>query len=308
MNWLPRDFIETAEGLVFAVVDGIPEDGKILGFLRYAAAGKVSTEAANALLKERHPHYLHRSARLDARLHAVPLAHVRRHHRPRERVRELLEGGASDAIEGKLLRLLRLLLEGGLPASCLGVTGSLLIERHHADSDLDLVVYGRGHFFRARARARELIEAGRLDDLDAAAWREAYERRACALDYPEFLRHERRKGNKGMIEGVKFDLALIAEDDPKTPEAGWRKTGPAIIRARVLDDAHAFDQPACYPIDHEEIGAVWCFTHTYVGQALAGEWIEAAGMVERSARGEKRLVVGSSREAPGEYIRVTEAP
>lgn len=303
MICLPRDFVETAEGLIFAVVDGVPEDGKILGFLRYAATGKVSTEAANALLKERHPHYLHRSARLDARLHAVPFAQVRRHHRPRDRVRELLERGAADSLEAKLLRLLRLLIEGGVPAGCLGVTGSLLIARHHAASDLDVVVYGRGNFFRARARVRELVEAGKLEELDAAAWRDAYERRACALDYAEFLRHERRKGNKGMIEGVKFDLALIAEDDPPLPAAGWRKTGPATIRARVLDDAHAFDQPACYPVEHATVGAVWCFTHTYVGQALKGEWIEASGMLEQSATGERRLAVGSSREAPGEYIR-----
>jgi hypothetical protein len=308
-GYLPRDFIETAEGLVFAVVDGLPEDGKVLAFLRYAAAGKMSTDAANALLRERHPHYLHHSARLDARLHAVPIVNVRRHHRPRARLREILAREPLDAVEAKLQRLVALLAEGGLPVEALGVTGSLLIGRQTPASDLDLVVYGREHFFRARALVRGLVEAGRLGELDAAAWQEAYARRGCALDYAEFLRHERRKGNKGLIDGTKFDLALIAEDGgPPERPAVWRKAGQATVRGRVLDDARAFDQPARYPIDHPEIAEILCFTHTYAGQAQAGEEIEAAGAVEAADDGRRRLVVGSSREALGEYVRVLAPP
>jgi len=303
-SYQPRDFIETAEGLLFAVVDGLPEDGKVLSFLRYAAAGKMSTAAANALLRERHPHYLHHSARLDARLHAVPIAHVHRHHRPRARLRDILARGGQDAIERKLLRLLRLLAEGGLPLDAVGVTGSLLIGRQTLVSDLDLVVYGRDNFFRARVLVRALVEAGQLGDLDADAWRDAYGRRGCELDYAEFLRHERRKGNKGMIEGTKFDLALIAEEIEPAPAAIWRKTGKARLRACVLDDAGAFDHPARYLVGHPEIGEILSFTHTYAGQAQTGEWIEAAGAVESADDGRQRLVVGSSREALGEFIRV----
>ncbi len=302
--YLPRDFIETAEGLVFAVVDGLPEDGKVLSFLRYGVTGKVSTEAANTLLRERHPHYLHHSRRLDAKLHAVPIVKVLRHHRPRARVREILAFGAQDAIEQKLLRLLRLLISGGVPTEALGVTGSLLIRRQTPSSDLDLVIYGRENFFLTRRRVGTLIEEGQLDGLDEEAWHEAYQRRGCELSYEEFLRHERRKGNKGMMAGTKFDLALIVEDDELEPPAIWRKTGSAVICGRVMDDSRAFDQPARYIIDHPHIGEIYCFTHTYVGQALTGERVEAAGAVESSDDGRQRLVVGSSREAAGEFVRV----
>jgi predicted nucleotidyltransferase len=47
---------------------------------------------------------------------------------------------------------------------------------------------------------------------------------------------------------------------------------------------------------------VLSYTHTYAGQALAGEVIEASGMVEE-VEGFKRLVVGTSREPKGEWIR-----
>ncbi len=44
------------------------------------------------------------------------------------------------------------------------------------------------------------------------------------------------------------------------------------------------------------------YTHTYAGQALVGERIKARGMVE--ALGNiKRLVVGTTREPKGEWIR-----
>jgi predicted nucleotidyltransferase len=304
-DFLPRDFIETAEGLIFAVVDGLPEDGKVLCFLRYDNTGKLSTDAANALLREYHPHYLHHSARLDACLHAVPIAKICRHHRPRARLGEILKQGANDALEAKLLRLSALLAEGGLPLAAVGVTGSLLIGRQTPVSDLDLVIYGREHFCLALERVRQLVDSGHLNELDEAAWREAYARRDCELSFAEFVWHERRKGNKGMVAGAKFDLALIVEDAVPEPAAVWRKTGKAVIRGRVLDAARAYDQPARYAIDHPDISEILCFTHTYTGQAKTFETIEAAGAVEVAKDGRrKRLIVGSSREAPGEFIRV----
>ena len=73
----------------------------------------------------------------------------------------------------------------------------------------------------------------------------------------------------------------------------------------VIDDKQAFDFPARYLIDNEMTPEVISFTHTYVGQAQKGETIEVAGAIEcDSASGQRRLVVGSTREAIGEYIKV----
>ncbi len=304
MSFQLRDFIETTEGLVFAVVDGAVEDGKVLCFLRYGPYGKLNTAAANALLRASYPCYLHHSARMDAVIHAVPVERIHRHHQPRERLLEILAHPTQDAIEGKLLRLLKLLMDGGLALDSFGVTGSLLLGCQTLDSDIDMVIYGRDNFFRALARVRELVKAGLLDELDAVAWRDTYERRGCELSFEEYLWHEGRKGNKGVIEGTKFDLALNVETSEDEPQSAWFKTGPALISGRVLDDARTFDYPARYPIDHPEIAEVLSFSHTYVGQAKTGETIEVAGNVETSGKGRKRIVVGSSREALGEFIRV----
>ena len=307
MNFLPRDFIETEEGLVFAVVARGVEDGKALAFLRYApqAGGhrKISTDDANRLLRERHPHYLHYSRQRDAYLHGVPLETIRHHHCPRGRAWEVLERGPQDAFESKLLHLLRLLIESGVAPGCLGVTGSLLIGRHNANSDLDVVVYGRDQFQLAREAVCRLTDLGVLQDLDALSWRDAFERRGCSLSFEEFLRHERRKRNKGMINGTKFDLALVQDEEPVL-SGNWRKLHKTTLNARVTNSNQAYDHPARYLLDHPDVSELLCFTHTYAGQARSGELIEASGTIEESGEGRKRLVVGSNREAPGEYVRV----
>ena len=74
------------------------------------------------------------------------------------------------------------------------------------------------------------------------------------------------------------------------------------IEGHVLDAEFAFDNPAVFEIDHAEISEILCYTHTYAGQALPGERIEACGIVEETEEG-NRLVVGTSREAKGEWIR-----
>ena len=52
------------------------------------------------------------------------------------------------------------------------------------------------------------------------------------------------------------------------------------IEAKVTDASLAFDSPAVYEVEHESVSRVLSFTHTYSGQALEGETIEACGICE----------------------------
>jgi hypothetical protein len=307
---LPRDFIETGEGLIFAVVDAVIEDGKILGVLRYVRRSgttrpdKLDTAAANRFLRERHPNYLHHSLRLDASLHAVDETAIARHYRPRERLQQLLQAGPQDPMEARLCRLIRAFALRGLPLDQMGITGSLLIGAHTPRSDLDVVVYGRSSFNAAREMIKAGVRQGDFDDLHPSDWAEAYRRRGCALSFEEFVWHERRKANKALFEGTKFDLTQVAPQSPAADNSSWRKIGTMTLRAPVQDDTAAFDSPARYLIEHPRVREVVACTHTYVGQARTGELIEAAGYLEQDASQRLRLIVGTSREAPREYLRV----
>ena len=81
--YFAKDFIETAEGLIFAVVGQQIEQGRVLCFLRYVQDGscwkKYSTKKANASLKASHPQYLFYSSAKDVHLHAVPVEKIFRY-------------------------------------------------------------------------------------------------------------------------------------------------------------------------------------------------------------------------------------
>jgi uncharacterized protein len=336
-----KDFIETAEGLIFAVVERGLEDGKALCFLRYVLTPsgweKVATEQANRLLQQQYPDYLHYSPVLDAHLHAVAVGRIINHHQPKQRLQQIMQASRHDiardgvyaenlpgagsaiarngvyaaslagagvaAVERDLFKLCELLEQHGLDLADAGVTGSILVGVQNPDSDIDLVCYGRDTFHLCRSITRKLIELGHLQDLDEPDWEQSYERRSCDLSFADYVWHERRKFNKAVINGRKFDLNFIDRDaGPKTTV--YQKRGMATLQCRVVDDTRAFDYPAEFKIDHQQVGSIVSFTATYTGQALSGETVEVSGMLEQAECGIKRIVVGSTREAHGEYIKV----
>ncbi len=304
---LSKDFIETAEGLVFAVVEHGFEQGKALCFLRYVYESngwkKLETEAANAFLQQYHPEYLHYSAVLDARLHAVCAERIVKHHRPVNSLQALLQASPRDRVERDLFKLCQLLEQDGLDLSQIGITGSVLIGAQNSTSDLDLVCYGREIFHQCRGITESLIKQGHLQALNNQDWQQSYERRSCALDFDAYVWHERRKSNKAVINGRKFDLNFI-DHSKKSESVNYQKCGPITLQCKVTDDVYGFDYPAEFKIDHQQISSVVSFTATYTGQALIGETIEVCGVLEQSELGVKRIVVGSNREAHGEYIKV----
>jgi hypothetical protein len=303
-----HDFIETTEGLIFAIVASGLEQQRALCFLRYArneqGLAKLNTEAANTLLATRFPQYLFHSATRDASLHGVPVDRIEKHFQPPERAAQLAVGGGSSVIAHRGGRLIGNLSQYEVPIEHIGVTGSLLIGAESDHSDIDLVIYGADNFERARAAIASGFADGTLTPLNDDEWREAYRRRGCDLTFEEYVWHEQRKNNKAVFEGTKFDIAWgdqSARQGSVTENA--KKLRSATIRGAVVDDSATFRFPARWQIEHPEITELFAFTPTYVGQAFVGEMIEACGIVERTAD-HHRLVVGASREAAGQWIKV----
>ena len=286
------------------------EHGKVLCFLRYvkAASGwqKLSTSQANALLERDYPQYLHYSPVLDATLHGVDLANIALHHQPKQRLQQLLQMAQPDAVEQDLRELCQKLQHHGVDLTQIGITGSLLIGGQHHSSDLDLVCYDRAVFHHSRDITRQLIADGQLQALTHDDWQASYQRRDCALSFTDYVWHEQRKYNKAVINGRKFDLNFIAET-PRSIPSPYQKQGNITVQCTIIDDSYGFDYPAEFQLDHPQFSSVVSFTATYTGQAINGERVEIAGLIEHNQHGLKRLVVGSTREAHGEYIKVIRA-
>ena len=305
---LAKDFIETNEGLVFAVVESGTEEGMVLCFLRYIQSKgqwhKINTEQANHLLTESYPQYLYYSIHKDAHLHAVTLDKIHRHHKPRTRLNQLLANKTDDIVETDLLTLCDSFKKQGLKFNDVGVTGSVLIAAQTQNSDIDLVFYTRLAFNQARQITQELIQLGDCYELKEQDWKKSFDRRCCDLSYIEYRWHEKRKFNKALINQRKFDLSLVLEDLPMIASEHYKKLKHIQLKVQVTDDSLAFDYPAEFFIDHPEIKSIVSYTATYTGQAKNGEWVEVSGVLEESNSMISRIVVGSNREARGEFIKV----
>lgn len=294
-----RDFFETKEGWIFAVADYSHPHG-LRSMLRYVPdpAGerkadgkryrKMDFDQAFKFLRRERPDWA-------CDLHVVPLSHVLRIYRPSQGLVGVAEK------DRRVRKIAGLLAEGGVPREQMGITGSMLVGLHSPGSDIDFVVYGP-LWWKAREIVARAKEQGKIEDLDEATWSKIYSKRKPEISFEEFKRHETRKGNRGMIEGTYFDLLFTREWNQIHLQPAGKPAGSACIEAKVINADFAFDSPAIFRLDHPEVKEIFCYSHTYAGQALAGETIEAKGVLEETSQG-LRLVVGTTREARGEWIR-----
>lgn len=294
-----RDFIEDRDGWLYAVstYDNSERAGCTLRYIpdeegdRVTGDGrryrKVDFDEAFSLVAQKKPGYR------DV-FHRVPLSDIRRVLKPEEEI---------DRIAARDARVRRLLSLFSLPPGSIGCTGSFLCGLENEASDIDLVVYGE-YWFRAVEMLRDATVSGVLESIDEAMWRRIYEKRRPELDFNEFLLHEKRKWNRGKIGTTYFDILYTRSyaDAESVPHAKGRVLGMGTIEATVTDARFSHDSPAIYHVDHEEVSSVLSFTHTYSGQAREGEVIKARGILEEHG-GDVWLIVGTSREAKGEFIR-----
>jgi uncharacterized protein len=291
-----RDFVITQQDWIFAVVS---YDNKafIRGFLRYVPDKngtrvrqdgkrfrKVDFNEAQQLM-QKSDHYR------DG-LCAIPYEDVVELKHPQQGL-EHCDDSVSKIVE---------LLEGyGIQRRFMGVTGSRLVGLAAASSDIDFVIYGKRSFERGRAALRDAVECGLLPMVDNRTWRRIFEKRTPALTFEEFVLHEQRKWNRGLIDQTYFDLLFVRGLNEITTEPRGVDDGLATIRATVKNAWYGFDSPAIYEIDHATVKKVLSYTHTYAGQAIEGEIIEARGICNESEV--TRLIVGTTRAARGEWIK-----
>ncbi len=290
-----RDFIEVG-GLYFSVV-GYRNSSRIKCLLRYVpdeSGDRVKNGVRYKKLSHREAvNYPKTRKYYDNGIFRIPTAEVERVYKPEERLKEV------DSVE------VRKVVEyfDSIPMDKMGVTGSRLIGLEGEESDVDFIVYGKW-WFAAREKIKKGIERGTLQEPDDETWNFIYRKRKITMPYEIFLEQERRKYHRAYLGDTYFDLLYVRdydEIDKPIPEDPGKKLGKYTLEAEVLDDSLIFDYPAYYPIKHDEVKAVLCFTHTYVGQAFRGEVLRARGDLEE-INGEKYLVVGTRREVEDEYI------
>lgn len=294
-----RDFLETVDGWIFAVADYSHPEG-LRCLLRYipdpggarVAFGtryrKMDFDESFQFLRTNKPEYI-------KDLHVVPEKDVRRIFLPSEGLKMVAQK------DSRVRAIVETLEECGIPRDQMGITGSMLLGLQGPTSDIDFVVYGP-HWWKARDVIAEAKKgSGPIQDLDDATWKKIYNKRKPEVSFQEFVLHEKRKGNRGMVDGIYFDLLFTRDWAQIKPNLSGKALGRKKVVGVVTEADFAFDSPAIYRLEGD-VEEIYCYSHTYAGQAVPGETVEACGVLEEVDEG-KRLVVGTTREAKGEWIR-----
>lgn len=333
MRSRPRDFIYTEDDLFFATTSYLHPEDRIISFLRYIPDpngerskdgqrySKVDSKQAYHYLKHNFPDYLFDCQITNVKMMGVPLNKVHEIMRPEERLRELKEQSVKIELLKKVVRIAETFHEHlGIPYNKMGISGSILPGLYDPkSSDIDFVVYGLNNHLKAMNVYEQLKDKEIFQGITEEYWKKLYEKRIrdATLSYDEFKWYEERKNNRGMIDGTLFDILATRDWDEIEGSYGdeqFQSLGRATIKSRVYDSLAAFDNPAIYKIENVHIiegpdvniSEIASFTHTYAGQAREGEKIIASGKLERVMAKEikYRLVVGTTRESLGEYIKL----
>ena len=296
-----RDFLVTKDDWIFAVSDYFHPRG-IRSTLRYVPDEngereldgkrykKYDFDVALDFMRQNRPEWVED-------VHVVPEDKIKKVLPPSSAIEKWY------GVDSRVTVVVDTLEKSGINRNMMGITGSLLPGLQNEGSDIDFVVYGEQWFVARDAIAKAKSEGGPIEDIDLNMWKRIYNKRIPDISFEEFMTHEKRKGNRGMVEGTYFDLLFVRDwEQIKEPTRRGEDIGTMKIEAKVTNADLAYDVPSVYKVDHDEIDHVLSYTHTYAGQALAGETIEAQGVVEQVGD-IKRLVVGTSREPKGEWIR-----
>ncbi len=333
MKTRPRDFLYTKDDMFFATTSYFHPEDRIISFLRYIPDpegersknnnrySKVDSKQAYHYLKQKFPDYLFYCQVTNVEMMGVPLHKINEIMRPEKRLKEIMDYPSDEKLLKKVVKIAETFHDHAkIPYGKMGISGSILPGLYDPDnSDIDFVIFGLDNHRKAMNAFAELKDNGIFESISEDHWKKLYEKRIkdSSLSYDEFRWYEERKNNRGIIDGTLFDILATRDWNEITGKYGDKKFEPlgnAVMECRVSDATAAFDTPAIYEVEdvkiiegpEVDVDEIASFTHTYAGQAREGEEIIAKGKLEKVI-GNKiryRLVVGTTRESLGEYIKL----
>ncbi len=325
-------YVESTDGLFFAVKGSIHPPEAVVAYLRYApdphgARAREGLpyrrlyhfEEQEELLRARYPSYLFEDSVFGTQLQGVPEERVRRIHDPCQKLAELRRREGRDELEEKTVGFADLLAgRAKAPESSIGISGSILVGLHTPRSDLDAVVYGSENCRAVHGALRKLLDepGGVVRRPNEEETRELYASRSqdTPMDFEDFARLEGRKVIQGRFQGCEYFIRFVkmpAEAGESYGDRRYTSLGRAEIEATVADASQAIFTPCVYGvrdvkfIDGWEVGdlrEVASFRGRFCEQAREGERVIARGKLERVVAKEgkayHRLLLGG----PGDFM------
>lgn len=324
-------YLETQEGLFFAVKGLVHPPDRFFACLRYAPEPDSGDRLKEGRRYRRLYHFAEQEQFLQTTyrrylifdpiyrttLQCVPRECIRRVYDPRTRLQEFAQR-ERDPVEEDALALAALLQqEACIPWTGLGISGSLLIGLHTAHSDLDMTVHGVQNCRAVHRALKQLLDTGSNSSIlrsDRKELGELYIERAAdtQMAFDDFLRSERNKVIQGRFRSREYFIRFLKNPEEIEENYGDYHYTPlerVRIRATVTDASEAIFTPCRYSLAEvhflerspgvEPVEAV-SYRGRFCEQARAGERVLVCGTLERvqarNGRSWHRLLLGNHFE------------
>lgn len=340
-----RDFLETVENILFCIVGEVHPNGCVVAYPRYVATGESSRSIwrsrdgltyerlmkvysmlslkESIKLLDRYPYYVRYIDAWGIHMPCIPIESIVRHFKPEEKLEEIMNRGAGDILEGKLTKLVEILIDStGIPLEFFGVTGSILVGIHNPRfSDIDLTVYGLDESVKVREALLDLKKSGVIKSLPQSHIEKSiYEKiRYYPLSVDDLRRIYNRVWQRGVFDDVYFSVhpeRLYV--DERYGDRIYRHKGLARIIAEVVDDREGIFLPAVYSISilewlegdsRYDVEELVSFDGFFSSAFQIGDRIEVKAKLEEvydRKRGKVyyRLVLGTLEYAGLEYAKI----
>lgn len=263
-NWVPADgdTFSTKEGFIFNTLGYEHPQDRVFAFLKYIPssfrtlfnvemlertwefndiqlfrAEKLYTaqnyQSFIETFRENFPEYIYFCPFRQKELISAPLTSIDKIFVPKDCLTWLRSLKNPDSLQKMALELVALLSEeSGIPQTDFGIHGSIALNMHSAESDIDFVLYGSSNFRKVEEAIEALVNAGRLryiigNRLDAA------------------------RKFKGKYQNRIWMFNAIRKPEESVPAYGsfrFEPLGPLTFEARVSDDMETMFRPATYRI------------------------------------------------------------
>ncbi|MBT7915817.1 hypothetical protein HN588_18150 [Candidatus Bathyarchaeota archaeon] len=313
------DYIQTTNGLFFAVKGSLHPPGLVIGILRYlpypngdrvldGARYKRFYDIGSTTdyLRENHPEYVNYIPRIGVELQSVPVSKITRYYEPRELLDEILSTPETETERILADFVNALSWKSGASSTSFGVSGSLLIGLQKEDSDIDINVYGQDEARLVYDSLSELrktldwikpLEGELFDSVLKSRWDDT------GLSLDLFSKIESSKVLHGTVQGREYFIRLLIADDDYVSEPIKRAT----LRARVSDASKSIFNPCIYRVTQmsgdteHQVTEFKSYRGKFTEQVHESDMVEARGTIEK-VQGKSgvyyRLMLGGS----GDYL------
>ena len=309
-NWVPRDgdtFV-TKEGFIFNTLGYEHPDHCVFAFLKYIPSefqklfhvemlertwkfgGKMLFRAEKLYtaanyqsfietFKKNFPDYIYFCPFRGKELISAPISSIDKVFVPKDCLQAIMELENHDRIQKMALELINMLSkESGVKLSHFGMHGSIALNMHSEESDIDFVVYGSGNFRVVEEAIERLVDSGILRYI-----------------FGNKLDKARKFKGKYQDKIWMFTAARLPEEvTEKYGESRFVPVAPIKFQCKVGDDSEAIFRPAIYGItDYKPADAkselpqgkipncILSNIGCYRNVARAGDQIKVAGTLER---------------------------